>query len=65
MMAEQEFLAWWHKKSFAGNTKQQRVAWSEFLRLLEEEYNCNVGQVNKIPPHVRAPVMAGCILIFG
>ncbi len=64
-MTDQEFLDWWHKKSFRWSTKQQRDAWSEFLYALEKEYECDVGQVNKIPPHVREPFMAGCTLIFG
>ncbi len=64
-MTEQEFLDWWNTKSFAGNTKQQHNAWSEFLHALEKKYDCDVGSVSKIPPHVREPFMAGCILIFG
>jgi len=64
-MTEQEFLDWWYKKSFAGSTKRQRRAWSDFLDALEAEYGCSVTSVPKIPPHVREPFMAGCILIFG
>lgn len=64
-MTEQEFLDWWNSKYFGRSTKQQRDAWSAFLRSLEAEYGCDVGSVSKIPPHVREPFMAGCILIFG
>jgi hypothetical protein len=63
-MTDKEFLAWWNKQTFANNTKEQQRAWTAFLRALEAEYKCDVTLVNKIPPHVREPFMAGCILIF-